>query len=42
MTTEVFPFFSEVGKENTTVHTTFYPPHLPIFLDVNTGIYGIP
>ena len=22
--------------------TTFYPPHLPIFLDGNTGMYGIP
>jgi hypothetical protein len=22
--------------------TTFYPPHLPIFLDSNTGTYGIP
>lgn len=22
--------------------TTFYPPHWPIFLDHNTGIYGIP
>ena len=22
--------------------TTFYPPHLPIFLDGNTGTYGIP
>jgi len=22
--------------------STFYPPHLPIFLDANTGIYGIP
>ena len=21
---------------------TFYPPHLPIFLDANTGTYGIP
>jgi len=21
---------------------TFYPPHLPIFLDGNTGTYGIP
>ena len=21
---------------------TFYPPHLPIFLDANTGMYGIP
>ena len=21
---------------------TFYPPHLPIFLDGNTGMYGIP
>jgi hypothetical protein len=22
--------------------STFYPPHLPIFLDSNTGTYGIP
>ena len=22
--------------------STFYPPHLPIFLDGNTGTYGIP
>ena len=22
--------------------STFYPPHLPIFLDANTGTYGIP
>jgi hypothetical protein len=22
--------------------STFYPPHLPIFLDANTGMYGIP
>ncbi|MFC2068458.1 DUF6512 family protein [Chloroflexota bacterium] len=22
--------------------STFYPPHLPIFLDYNTGTYGIP
>jgi hypothetical protein len=22
--------------------TTYFPPHLPIFLDHNTGIYGIP
>ena len=21
---------------------TFYPPHLPIFLDANTGMYGMP
>ncbi|MFH1650662.1 MAG: DUF6512 family protein [Chloroflexota bacterium] len=24
------------------MYTTFYPPHLPIFLDGNTGTYGIP
>jgi hypothetical protein len=22
--------------------TTFFPPHLPIFIDHNTGVYGIP
>jgi hypothetical protein len=22
--------------------TTYFPPHLPIFIDHNTGIYGIP